>query len=144
MESDPYGLARFVEAQASVYDAVVRELRGGRKQSHWMWFVFPQLRGLGSSATARHFGIGSLAEATAYLGHPVLGARLRECTGIVNGLRAGSISDVLGYPDDLKFGSSMTLFLSASNGEAVFRQALDRYFHGHRDERTLVLVGDTT
>ena len=107
---DPFDLARFLEAQADTYAQAVRELRSGQKRSHWMWFVFPQIDGLGASATARRYALKSLAETRAYLGHPVLGARIGECTRIVNGLAGRSARQIFGTPDDLKFRSSMTLF----------------------------------
>jgi len=137
---DPFDLERFVEAQEPVYEQVCRELRAGRKQSHWMWFVFPQIRGLGHSPTAQHFSIRSRAEAEAYLRHPVLGARLRECMALVNAVEGRGISDIFGYPDDLKFRSSMTLFAEVAPEEQVFRQALDKYFGGEPDERTVALM----
>ena len=135
--NDPYDLARFVTAQAPVIDRVMDELRSGRKRSHWMWFVFPQIEGLGHSAMARHYAIGSLTEARAYLEHPVLGPRLIEATGIVNKLDAGSAIAVFGPPDDMKFRSSMTLFAEAATDAAPFRGALDRYFDGQPDPATL-------
>src|ERR1700748_1968409 len=110
MADDPPALKRFVDAQDAVYPRVVIELRAGHKQSHWMWFIFPQLRGLGSSPMAERYGIGSREEAEAYISHPVLGPRLRECTEIVNAVQDASIEQILGYPDNLKFRSSMTLF----------------------------------
>lgn len=132
-----FDLQRFVAAQEPVYARVCAELRRGRKESHWMWFVFPQLRGLGQSAMAVRFGIESRAEAVAYLAHPVLGARLRECTATVNGLQGATVEEIFGYPDDLKFRSSMTLFASVAQEEAEFRAALDKYFGGVGDEWTL-------
>jgi uncharacterized protein (DUF1810 family) len=135
--SDPHNLARFVDAQAPVITRVFEELRSGRKQSHWMWFVFPQIAGLGHSPTARHFAIGSLAEARAFVDHPLLGSRLIEATEIVNALDQGSATVVFGSPDDLKFRSSMTLFAEASPDAAPFRSALDRYFDGRPDQVTL-------
>ena len=135
---DPWNLQRFVDAQASVYDAVVNELQQGRKASHWMWFVFPQLRGLGHSATAQHFGLASLDEARAYLAHPLLGARLRECTRLA--LRAGGDAHaVFGTPDDLKFRSCMTLFAHAAPDEPLFAAALQHYFDGP-DARTEAML----
>jgi len=135
---DSWNLQRFVDAQASVYDAVLDELHRGRKTSHWMWFVFPQLRGLGRSATAEHFGLASLDEARAYLAHPLLGARLRECTRLA--LRAGSDAHaVFGAPDDLKFRSCMTLFTHAAPDEPVFAEALQHYFDGP-DARTEAML----
>jgi len=142
MAADPYDLRRFVDTQAPVIDTVRRELRNGRKESHWMWFVFPQLAGLGSSPTARRFAIASLAEAKAYLAHPVLGPRLAECTELARAAPATSVGDIFGYPDDLKFHSSMTLFDRASPAESPFSRALDRFFAGRRDERTLALLND--
>ena len=107
---DPYDLRRFVDAQQAVYETVCRELRQGRKQSHWMWFIFPQIKGLGHSAMAQKFAISSREEAKAYLAHPILGPRLRECSRIVADLEGKSVEDIFGYPDDMKFRSSMTLF----------------------------------
>ena len=135
--SDPYDLQRFVDAQQAVYDTVCDELHVGRKASHWMWFVFPQLRGLGHSPTAIHYGIGSLAEARAYLRHPLLGPRLLECTRLVLQVEGRSIHDIFGAPDDLKFRSCMTLFQHAAPDEVLFAQALRKYFDGVADARTL-------
>jgi len=123
--------------QAPVMGQVLRELGDGRKASHWMWFVFPQLAGLGHSALARHYAIGSLAEAKAYLAHPVLGPRLVECAGLVNQVENRSAHEIFGSPDDLKFRSSMTLFASAQPGASVFRAALDKYFDGTPDPLTI-------
>ena len=138
--NDPLDLERFVNAQGPVYDRVCAELSNGRKSSHWMWFIFPQLRGLGSSATAEKFGIASRAEAQAYLDHPVLGLRLRECAALVNQIEGRSVQQIFGYPDDLKFRSSMTLFASVAPGDHVFRDALEKYFAGEPDARTLELL----
>jgi len=121
-------LKRFVDAQDPVYERVLSELRAGRKESHWMWFVFPQMRGLGHSAMAEKYGIESQAEAEAYLRHPVLGPRLRECTRLVNEIEGKTIDQVFGYPDDLKFRSCMTLFASATEDSAVFLEALRKYW----------------
>jgi uncharacterized protein (DUF1810 family) len=132
-----YDLQRFVEAQDTVFGRVCSELRNGRKQSHWMWFVFPQIRGLGSSAMAARFAISSLAEAQAYLQHSILGGRLRECAGLVNEVEARSIGEIFGYPDDLKFHSSMTLFVAAAPKEMSFQHALGKYFDGRVDAATL-------
>jgi uncharacterized protein (DUF1810 family) len=143
---DAYDLARFVTAQQGVYAHVLAELAAGRKESHWMWFIFPQLEGLGSSATARHYAIHSLAEARAYLDHPLLGARLRECTALVNGLDGTSAQAVFGYPDYLKFRSCITLFAHAASEGGTeldpgpFRTALARYFAGEEDPRTRELL----
>jgi len=127
-------------AQDGVYDCVVRELSSGRKTSHWMWFVFPQLDGLGFSPTARKYALSGLAEACAYLSHPVLGARLVECTGLVLAVRGRPIREIFGHPDDLKFRSSMTLFAQVRSDETVFRAALDRYYGGLGDEATLAIL----
>jgi uncharacterized protein (DUF1810 family) len=134
---DGFDLERFVEAQAGVYEQVCAELRAGRKRSHWMWFVFPQIRGLGGSPMAVRFAISSLEEARAYLEHAVLGARLRDCTGIVVGVQGKTVEEIFEYPDDLKFHSSMTLFAKAQKGAGVFGEALDRYFGGEMDRGTL-------
>lgn len=139
-QKGPFELERFVEAQEPVYAQVCAELREGRKRSHWMWFIFPQIRGLGHSPTAQFFAIRSRAEAEAYLGHPVLGARLRECTALANAVEGRGVSEIFGFPDDLKFRSSMTLFAEIAPDEPVFRQALDRYFGGEPDERTVELM----
>ncbi len=136
--SDRFGLNRFVEAQESVYEQACAELQAGRKRSHWMWFVFPQVRGLGSSPTAVRYAISGLEEARAYLEHSVLGTRLRECAGIVCGVKGKTVEQIFGYPDDLKFHSSMTLFAKASEGGAgVFGEALEKYFDGEMDQGTL-------
>ncbi len=132
-------LQRFVEAQAQVYGQALAELRAGRKRTHWMWFVFPQIAGLGSSATAVHFAIRSMDEAQEYLAHPLLGARLREATGAVCAHAGTSLEQVFGYTDDLKFRSSMTLFQAASGGEEVFSEAL-RLFCDGPDGVTLALL----
>lgn len=135
--SDPFDLDRFVRAQDPVLAQVRRELGEGRKRTHWMWFVFPQLAGLGHSPTARRYAIGSLAEARAYLDHPVLGPRLAECAGLVNRVEGRPIGEILGSPDDRKFRSAMTLFAAARPGPSVFREALDRHFGGAPDPLTL-------
>jgi uncharacterized protein (DUF1810 family) len=140
---NPYDLQRFVAAQEPVLERVRSELRRGRKQSHWMWFVFPQLAGLGSSPTARAYAISSVDEARAYLAHPVLGPRLVECAALAAAVEGGSAAAVFGYPDDLKLRSSMTLFARAAPDEPVFGQVLDRYFDGEPDPRTLELLGRT-
>lgn len=137
MSHDPSKLSRFVEAQASVYDDVVRELRSGRKTSHWMWFVFPQIAGLGSSSMARLYAIASPDEARAYLEHPVLGIRLRECCDILLGLDGLSAEAVFGYPDVMKLRSSMTLFSRAARGSNVFEDVLEKYYGGEPDPETL-------
>jgi uncharacterized protein (DUF1810 family) len=146
---DPYDLERFVEAQAGVYEQVCAELQAGRKRSHWMWFVFPQIQGLGSSEMAVRYAISGRDEARAYLEHAVLGARLRECAGIVVGVEGKTVGEIFGYPDDLKFHSSMTLFaevgtLSADGcSGSVFRTALEKYFGGKKDKGTLERLAST-
>jgi len=142
-DDDPHDLQRFVLAQAPVYGQVCAELAAGDKRSHWMWFVFPQLAALGRSATALHFGLHSGAEALAYLGHPLLGDRLRHCTGLVLGVQGRSAHEIFHSPDDLKFRSCMTLFDAAMPTEPLFGQALARYFGGQGDARTLELLAGT-
>jgi uncharacterized protein (DUF1810 family) len=134
--NDRYDLERFVKAQAGVYEQACAELRAGRKRSHWIWFIFPQIQGLGSSPMAVQFAIGSLDEARAYLEHPLLGPRLLEATSIVTGVHGRTASEIFGYPDDLKFHSSITLFAKASDGERIFYDALRKYFAGAMDEAT--------
>ncbi len=134
---DPHDLRRFVEAQAPVFERVLRELGAGRKESHWMWFVFPQIAGLGHSPMAQRYAIASLAEAEAYARHALLGTRLAQCTDLVNGIEGRSIVSILGRPDDLKFHSSMTLFARATEDNSRYVQALDRYFEGRCDTATL-------
>ena len=140
MSAGAVDLSRFVDAQASVYGTVVKELRDGHKRSHWMWFVFPQLKGLGVSTTARHFGLAGAEEAGAYLAHPLLGARLVECTRLVLAVRGKSAHDIFGSPDDLKLRSCMTLFDRVAPEQEVFAEALRRYFDGRPDARTLALL----
>ena len=138
--NDPFDLGRFVEAQAGCYPRVLAELAAGRKVSHWMWFIFPQLQGLGSSPMARRYALSGLAEARAYLGHPTLGARLRECTGVVLALEGRTAHEIFGSPDDLKLRSCLTLFASASPQERVFGETLAKYFGGEPDPLTLRLL----
>jgi uncharacterized protein (DUF1810 family) len=144
--NDPFDLQRFVVAQSPVYEQVCSELRGGRKSSHWIWFIFPQIEGLGSSPTARKFAISSRAEAEAYLKHPILGPRLIACTRLVTLVEGRSINQILGYPDDLKFRSCMTLFTHAISDNQVFKDALQKYFDGKFDPSTLerLRLGDET
>jgi uncharacterized protein (DUF1810 family) len=134
---DPFDLARFVEAQDGVYPRVLNELKAGRKRSHWMWFIFPQIRGLGASPMAKRFAICGREEAEAYLAHPVLGPRLRECTKLLIGAPHRSIESILGHPDDLKFRSSMTLFARTAADNADFTAALDKFYGGAFDPLTL-------
>ena len=140
VSSDPFNLQRFVDAQATAYRQVCEELRAGRKRSHWIWFIFPQIRGLGHSEMAQHYGVSSRQEAEAYLAHPVLGARLRECTRLVVEVEGRSVDQIFGDPDNLKFRSSMSLFASAAPDEPVFRQALQKYFGGQLDPNTVALL----
>lgn len=141
--SDPFDLKRFVDAQAPVYGRVVAELRDGRKRSHWMWFVFPQLRGLGSSPMADRYALASLDEARAYLSHDVLGSRLRECARLVNEVEGRAIGEIFGSPDDLKLCSSMTLFARATDDNRDFVTLLDKYYGGREDPLTLVRLAQT-
>ena len=134
---EPFDLARFVDAQAPVYERVVAELQAGRKKSHWMWFVFPQVAGLGQSSMARRFSLSSLAEARAYLKHPLLGPRLRQCTELMMAIEGRPVRQILGTPDDLKFRSSMTLFFHASDDGALFSAALEKYCDGEEDPLTV-------
>jgi uncharacterized protein (DUF1810 family) len=140
MTDDPFNLARFVSAQAQTYEHALAELRDGRKRSHWMWFVFPQVAGLGHSSLAQHYGISSLAEARAYLAHPVLGPRLREVSSVVAALPAGPEA-IFGSIDAMKLRSSMTLFRRAAPDEALFQAVLDRHFAGQPDWMTEQILG---
>lgn len=137
MDVDRYNLQRFIQAQEPVYQRATAELREGRKRTHWMWFIFPQIRGLGHSEVAQRFSIASLPEAEAYFEHPILGSRLKECTELVNAIEGRSIEHIFGYPDHLKFRSCMTLFAQAAPGEKIFNEALDKYFAGSPDGFTL-------
>jgi uncharacterized protein (DUF1810 family) len=135
-----YHLDRFLQAQEGVYTRALQELRAGHKESHWMWFIFPQFAGLGTSAMSRRYAIGSLDEAGAYLRHPVLGTRLTECTEAVNALDGLSARQIFGTPDDTKFRSSMTLFELVSAPGSPFASAVEKFFAGERDARTIELV----
>jgi uncharacterized protein (DUF1810 family) len=134
--NDPYNLLRFVQAQEPVFSQVLDELKSGQKRTHWMWFVFPQIEGLGSSSMAMRYAISSLAEAEAYLGHDILGPRLRLCTELVNRVQNRSVLDIFGRPDDMKFRSSMTLFSRAASQNEIFMAALAKYFGGMPDPET--------
>lgn len=136
----PFDLERFVSAQAPVYATALGELRSGRKRTHWIWFIFPQIAGLGRSSTSMHYAIRSLDEARAYLGHPVLGPRLIECAQALLAVQGRSAAEIFAYPDDLKLCSSMTLFEKAAQPGSVFGRVLDRYFEGRRDDLTLRLL----
>ena len=137
-----FDLNRFVTAQNGVYDAAVAELRSGRKRTHWMWFVFPQIEGLAMSATSKHYAIRSLAEARAYLYHPTLGSRLIECCETLLALEGRTAAQIFGYPDDLKLRSSMTLFSIADPTRTVFQSVLDKYFDSTPDERTVQILNN--
>ena len=135
--SDAYDLRRFIEAQAPVFETACAELNAGRKESHWMWFIFPQIEGLGRSPTAQRFAISGRAEAEAYLRHPDLGPRLQRCAALVNAIEGRSIHEIFGAPDDMKFHSSMTLFGTVAEDAQVFLAALRKYFGGEMDPKTL-------
>ena len=137
-----YDLQRFVDAQDPVWTAVTKELKAGRKQTHWMWFVFPQLAGLGRSATAQHFGIADLTEAQLFLSHEVLGPRLQKAARLTVGIEARTVDAIFGYPDNLKLQSSMTLFAEATSGTSVFDEVLQKYFDGESDSATLDLLDE--
>jgi uncharacterized protein (DUF1810 family) len=137
LEADPFDLQRFVDAQDRVFPAVLSELASGRKESHWMWFVFPQIAGLGQSPTSVKFAISSLEEASAFLSHPVLGSRLRECAALTLSVESRTARQIFGPVDEMKFRSSMTLFARAAPEADVFRRCLDRYFGGAPDPATL-------
>lgn len=138
--TDPFNLQRFVSAQEPVYSTVLNELHNGRKRTHWMWFIFPQIDGLGFSSTSRYYAIKTKEETLHYLHHPVLGARLVECTEAVLQIAGKSASDIFGSPDDLKLKSSMTLFAAVSDPGSTFERVIERYFQGQRDARTLTLL----
>ena len=138
--TDTYNLQRFLDAQERVYDTVLAELRAGRKSSHWIWFIFPQIAGLGRSGTAQRFAIASLDEAKAYLQHPVLGTRLRACTQLVLDVNGRSVEEIFGHPDNLKFRSCMTLFLTAATDNTIFNDVLLKYFDGKPDQLTLDIL----
>jgi uncharacterized protein (DUF1810 family) len=132
-----YNLERFVEAQAPVYSSVVKELKAGRKASHWMWFIFPQIAGLGRSEMAQKFAIASADEAAEYLAHPLLGARLRECSALALAIDDKAVDEIFAPPDDLKFHSSMTLFAEIAPDEAVFQDCINKFFDGEPDQATV-------
>ena len=141
---DPYHLHRFVQAQEGVYERALSEIRNGRKQSHWMWFVFPQFEGLGFSPTSRLYAIKSVAEAEAYLSHPLLGPRLKECSEAAIRIEGRSALAIFGSPDDMKLKSCATLFAQVSPPGSVFDRLLQKYFQGERDDKTLRLLGVAT
>lgn len=139
-QEDPYDLNRFIEAQDTNYDDAIAEIRAGRKRSHWMWYVFPQLTGLGQSAMSYRYGIRGEEEARAYLSHPVLGRRLHDCAEAILAVQARSAREILGTPDDLKLKSSATLFARVSSPGSIFEQILDRYYSSERDAKTIELL----
>jgi len=138
--SNTVDLSRFINEQESIYDSVLAELRNGRKRTHWMWYIFPQIDGLGHSATSKHYAIKSIEEARQYLNHPVLGQRLLECAEAVFAIEGRSISEIFGYPDNLKLKSSMTLFAYVAAPCSAFSRILDKYFNGEQDALTLQLL----
>jgi len=138
---DPHDLNRFMKAQEAVFENVLTELGNGQKKSHWMWFIFPQIEGLGYSEISRYYSIKSMQEAREYLNHPILGPRLLKCTETVLALNGKTASEIFGSPDDMKFKSSMTLFACATESDSLFAQALDKYFDGERDKKTEFLLG---
>jgi len=137
---DPFSLNRFISAQNEVYNSVLAELRSGTKRTHWMWFIFPQIDGLGHSPTTRYYAIKSIDEARKYLNHPILGSRLLECAEAVLAIKGRSATEIFGYPDDFKLKSSMTLFAFVSDPGSIFVRVLDKYFQGEHDIRTLQLL----
>lgn len=139
--SNTIDLSRFTTAQESIYDSVLAELRNGRKRTHWMWYIFPQLDGLGFSATSKYYAIKSIEEARQYLNHPVLGRRLLECSEAVLAVEGRSVAEIFGYPDSLKLKSSMTLFTYVAAPGSVFARILDKYFNEEQDTLTLQLLG---
>jgi uncharacterized protein (DUF1810 family) len=142
-DQDPFDLRRFVDAQANVYERALSEIKNGRKRSHWMWFIFPQVEGLGTSSTSRRYAIKSIAEAKAYLAHPILGPRLLESAEAGLAVETSSASEVFGSPDDMKLRSCATLFSCVSAPRSVFSQLIDKYFEGKLDDRTLQVLGRT-
>ncbi len=140
-KKDPFDLQRFISAQENVYDRVIAELKGGQKRTHWMWYIFPQIDGLGYSHTTKYYAIKNLEEARHYLNHPLLGARLRECAEAVFAIEGRSASEIFAYPDNLKLKSSMTLFAYVTeDAQSVFARVLDKYFEGERDTKTLNII----
>jgi uncharacterized protein (DUF1810 family) len=137
---DPFNLNRFTSAQEGTYNRALAELKNGEKRTHWMWFIFPQIDGLGFSSTSKYYAIKSIEEAQHFLSHPVLGKRLLECAETVLAIEGRSVSEIFGYPDDMKLKSCMTLFVSVSDAHPVFVRVLDKYFNGENDARTLQLL----
>ncbi|MFA5072689.1 MAG: DUF1810 domain-containing protein [Nitrospirota bacterium] len=142
-DNDPFQLHRFITAQENIYDNVLQELRNGKKQSHWMWFIFPQIEGLAQSTTSNYYAIKSIQEAEHYLNHPILGMRLIECSELVLVVEGKSISQIFGHPDDIKFKSCMTLFACVEGSNSLFIKVLDKYFNGEQDSKTIALLKHT-
>ncbi len=138
--NDQFELTRFISAQEMVYSRVISELRNGRKRTHWMWFIFPQIDGLGNSSTTKRYAIKSIKEAEQYLNHPILGKRLKECAEAILAIEGRSISEIFGYPDDLKLKSSVTLFSSLADSHPIFSSIIDKYFNGEQDIRTIKIL----
>ncbi len=138
--NDPFNLNRFLLAQEGIYAQALAELKNGQKRTHWMWFIYPQIRGLGQSPTSQQYAIQSQEEARQYLDHPVLGARLRECAQAILSVEGRTASEIFGFPDDLKLRSCMTLFASVAEPGSIFERVLEKYFHGERDARTLAIL----
>jgi uncharacterized protein (DUF1810 family) len=143
-DNDPYSLSRFINAQETIFEVVLAELGSGQKRSHWMWFIFPQIEGLGHSPTSRYYAIKSLDEAWEYLNHPILGTRLVECAEILLGFEGKTAAEIFGFPDDLKLKSSMTLFACAAKANSIFDRVLEKYFDGKQDKNTLDWLGNCT
>ena len=144
MNNDVYDLDRFISAQEGIYESVLAELQNGEKRSHWMWFIFPQIDGLGFSATTKYYSIKNKEEARHYLNHPVLGPRLLQCTELLLAIEGKSVREIFDFPDDKKLKSSMTLFARVSDPDSVFAHVLEKYFGGERDERTTSLLDNSS
>ncbi len=140
LSMDMFNLSRFVQAQGTMYDDVLAELNRGKKVNHWMWFIFPQVKGLGISSTSEYFGISGVEEAKAYLRHPILGKRLLECSEALLDIEERSATVILGYPDDIKLRSSMSLFEFVSEPNSIFTEVLNKFFQGRRDEKTICIL----
>ena len=140
---DKFYLSRFIDAQNGIYESVLKELKQGKKRSHWMWFIFPQIDGLGTSYTSKQYSIKSIEEAREYLKHPILGSRLVECATIVSGINNVSAKHIFGFPDFLKFHSSMALFSVVTMDQQIFRKTLEKFYNGEPDKKTLAILGIT-
>jgi uncharacterized protein (DUF1810 family) len=142
MNNDPYNLQRFIKAQDGIFESVLAELRNGQKRTHWMWFIFPQIDGLGHSTTSKYYSIKNKAEAQEYLDHPLLGSRLRTCVDLILAIDGKSAAAIFGFPDDIKLRSSMTLFTYVTGSGSVFARVLEKYFDGQRDQKTIDLLNN--